>query len=191
MVAMIYATNSKASCFTGFNQIIDPKKVFRYDFFLAAHALPGPQSFITCIFQQHGAENHTRFLTIEKKSAFSQVPGLKYESYVLANVPRPSTWLNTEMSEYQRQAVKFNPIANTFFESDCTAARHYIMLANVFASLTQCFYNAGDDEYIALDDLMQCFAHLTYYDDSNLYDDCVANTPLAKIKLLDYVSLSN
>ena len=82
-------------------------------------------------------------------------------------------------------------IANTFFESDCTAARHYIMLANVFASLTQCFYNAGDDEYIALDDLMQCFAHLTYYDDSNLYDDCVANTPLAKIKLLDYVSLSN
>ena len=82
-------------------------------------------------------------------------------------------------------------IANTMFESDCTAARYYIMLANVFASLTQCFYNSDNEEYIALDDLMQCFAHLTYYDDSVLYDDCVANTALAKINLLDYVCLSS
>ncbi len=82
-------------------------------------------------------------------------------------------------------------IANTLFESDPTASRQYIMLSNVFASLTQCFYNAGDDEYIALDDLMQCFHHLTYYDDSNLYDDCVANTAMSSVKLLDYVHLSN
>ena len=82
-------------------------------------------------------------------------------------------------------------LASTLFESDPTASRHYIMLANVFASLTQCFYNAGDDEYIALDDLMQCFCHLTYYDDESIYDDCVSNTALAQVKLLDYVILHN
>jgi hypothetical protein len=82
-------------------------------------------------------------------------------------------------------------IADTVFDSDCTGARQYIMLANIFASLTQCFYNSNNEEYVALDDLMQCFAHLTYYDDSYIYDDCVRNTALEKINLLDYVSLSN
>jgi len=82
-------------------------------------------------------------------------------------------------------------IADTVFDSDCTGARQYIMLANIFASLTQCFYNSNNEEYVALDDLMQCFAHLTYYDDSYFYDDCVRNTALEKINLLDYVSLSN
>jgi len=82
-------------------------------------------------------------------------------------------------------------IANADFDCDETGSRYYIMLANIFASLTQCFYNAGDEEYIALNDLMQCFAHLTYYDDSYMYDDCVRNTALADVKLLDYVSLYN
>jgi hypothetical protein len=82
-------------------------------------------------------------------------------------------------------------IADTVFDSDCTGARQYIMLANIFASLVQCFYNSDNEEYIALDNLMQCFAHLTYYDDSYIYDDCVRNTALEKINLLDYVSLNS
>jgi hypothetical protein len=102
----------------------------------------------------------------------------------------------TQDSVYYAEAHKVlentqKEIATCVFDSDCTAARQYIMLANVFASLTQCFYNSDNEEYIALDNLMQCFAHLTYYDDSYIYDDCVRNTALEKIKLLDYVHLSN
>ena len=82
-------------------------------------------------------------------------------------------------------------IANCVFDSDCTGARQYIMLANIFASLVQCFYNSDNEEYIALDNIMQCFAHLTYYDDSYIYDDCVKNTALTEINLNDYVCLSN
>lgn len=82
-------------------------------------------------------------------------------------------------------------IADTVFDSDCTGSRQYIMLANIFASLVQCFYNSDNEEYISLDSLMQCFSHLTYYDDSYIYDDCVRNTTLAQIKLLDYISLNS
>lgn len=82
-------------------------------------------------------------------------------------------------------------IANCVFDSDCTAARQYIMLANVFASLVQCFYNNDDNEYISIAEIMQCFTHLTYYDDSYVYDDCVKNTALTEINLNDYVYLSN
>lgn len=81
--------------------------------------------------------------------------------------------------------------ANLCLDTDCTGARQYVMYANIFASLTQCYYNSDNEEYIALDDLMHCFAHLTYYDDSYIYDECVANTALAKVNLLDYVCLSN
>ena len=82
-------------------------------------------------------------------------------------------------------------IADTYFEADPTGARQYCMLANIFASLTDCFYSNSESDYIALSELMQCFAHLTYYDDSYIYSDIVANTALADIELLDYVSLSN
>jgi hypothetical protein len=83
-------------------------------------------------------------------------------------------------------------IADLCLDTDPTGARQYIMYANIFASLTDCYYSIDyDSEYVALDDLMQCFAHLTYYDDSYIYDECVANTALEKIKLLDYVYLSN
>ena len=82
-------------------------------------------------------------------------------------------------------------VADLCLDYDCTGARQYVMYANIFASLTDCYYSADNAEYIALDDLMQCFAHLTYYDDSYIYDECVANTALAKVNLLDYVCLSN
>jgi len=83
-------------------------------------------------------------------------------------------------------------VADLCLDYDCTGARQYIMYANIFASLTDCYYSIDyDSEYVALDDLMQCFAHLTYYDDSYIYDECVANTALAKVNLLDYVCLSS
>lgn len=82
-------------------------------------------------------------------------------------------------------------IANCVFDTDCTAARQYIMLANVFASLTECYYSNDNSEYISIAEIMQCFAHLTYYDDSLLFEDCVRNTALTDIELTDYVYLSN
>lgn len=84
-------------------------------------------------------------------------------------------------------------VADLCLDYDATGCRQYIMLANIFASLTDCYYSSidYDSDYVALDDLMQCFAHLTYYDDSYIYDECVANTALAKVNLLDYVYLSS
>jgi len=39
---------------------------------------------------------------------------------------------------------------------------------------------------------MQVFANnITYYDESSLYDNCVENTAMQNVKLLDYTSLSN
>ena len=82
-------------------------------------------------------------------------------------------------------------IEDTYFETDCTAWRQYTMLANVFSSLVCCFYEHSNSDYISLQEIMHCFEHLTYYDDSCIYDDCVRNTALEKINLLDYVHLSS
>ena len=82
-------------------------------------------------------------------------------------------------------------VANLCLDTDCTGARQYVMYAKVFASLTDCYYSNADDDYVALDDLMQCFAHLTYYDDSYIYAEIVEGTALEKVDLLEYVYLSN
>lgn len=78
-------------------------------------------------------------------------------------------------------------------EADCTSASYFINSANIYAQLANlyaCF--ASTDDYVALDSVMQVFAdNITYYDESSLYDDCVANTAMQNVKLLDYTSLSN
>lgn len=82
-------------------------------------------------------------------------------------------------------------VADLCLDYDCTGARQYCMYANVFAALTNCYYSADNSEYISVAEIMHCFSSLTYYDDSYIYDECVANTALAKVNLLDYVCLSN
>ena len=43
-----------------------------------------------------------------------------------------------------------------------------------------------------VDSVMQVFAdNIYFYDESSLYDDCVANTAMQNVKLLDYTSLHN
>ena len=78
-------------------------------------------------------------------------------------------------------------------EADCTSASYFINSANIYAQLANlyaCF--ASTDDYTSLDSVMQVFAdNITYYDESSLYDDCVANTAMQNVKLLDYTSLSN
>ena len=78
MVAMVYASNSKPGCFTGFTKVLNPAQKFDYLSFLAAHALPGPNSFITCILQRHGSAGPAQYLKLEKKTAISEIPGLQY-----------------------------------------------------------------------------------------------------------------
>ena len=78
-------------------------------------------------------------------------------------------------------------------EADCTSASYFINSANIYAQLADLYASfACTDDYVALDSVMQVFANnITYYDESSLYDDCVANTALAKFNLYDYAHLSN
>ena len=78
MMALIYGTNSKAGCYTGFTQIRAPDRKSNYLDFLAAQALSGPDSIITCILQPHGPVGATKYIVLEKKTALSQIPGLHY-----------------------------------------------------------------------------------------------------------------
>ena len=66
LVAMIYAANAKPSCFTGFTRVRTLKRPFDYIDFLTAQVLPGPASFITCIFEPHGKMGSASFTALEK-----------------------------------------------------------------------------------------------------------------------------
>ena len=79
-------------------------------------------------------------------------------------------------------------------EADCTSASYFINSANIYAQLADLYasFASYDNDYVALDSVMQVFAdNITYYDESSLYDDCVANTAMQNVKLLDYTSLHN
>jgi hypothetical protein len=91
-------------------------------------------------------------------------------------------------------AVLQNAFNNlTVMEADCTGASYFINSANIYAQLADLYASfAAYDDYVALHKVMQCFANnITYYDESDLYDSCVANTAMQNVKLLDYTSLSN
>ena len=85
----------------------------------------------------------------------------------------------------------FNNLA--VMEADCTGASYFINSANIYAQLADLYASfASTDDYVALDSVMQVFANnITYYDESSLYDDCVANTAMQNVNLLDYAYLSN
>ena len=78
-------------------------------------------------------------------------------------------------------------------EADCTSASYFINSANIFAQLQELYATFADTtEYVALHKVMQCFTNnITYYDESSLYENCVANTAMQNVNLLDYTSLSN
>ena len=83
-------------------------------------------------------------------------------------------------------------VTNTYFDSDCTGARYFVMCTQILANLTKVFYDADNAEYISKAKVIHAIADcLTYYDDAHLYDDCVANTALASENLNDYAYLSN
>ena len=66
LVAMIYASNAKPGCFTGFLQVRTPGVYFDIMPFVAAHAVSGPNSFVTCILEPHGNVGFTNYMVLEK-----------------------------------------------------------------------------------------------------------------------------
>ena len=91
-------------------------------------------------------------------------------------------------------AVLENAFNNVqLMEADCTSASYFINSANIYAQLADLYASfASTDDYVALDSVMQVFAdNIYFYDESSLYDDCVANTAMQNVKLLDYTSLHN
>ena len=77
--------------------------------------------------------------------------------------------------------------------ADCTADSYYIKSANIYAQLLALYAKSYyDTEYYSIDSVMEIFANnITYYDESNLFNNCVAGTALEKVQLEKYVYLSN
>ena len=66
MMAIVYAANSKPSCFTGFIQHKTGGRNYHYTDFVAARALPGPDSVVTCVVQSHGPVGRTEYRVLQK-----------------------------------------------------------------------------------------------------------------------------
>ena len=77
-------------------------------------------------------------------------------------------------------------------EADCTSASYFINSANIFAQLQQLYCDNETNDYVSIKSVMEVFAsNITYYDESSLYTQVVANTAMQKVLLENYVYLSN
>ena len=78
-------------------------------------------------------------------------------------------------------------------EADCTSASYFINSANIYAQLATLYASFADsNDYVALDSVMQVFANnITYYDESDLFNNCVKNTAMQNVQLENYTYLSN
>ena len=116
IAAMIYASNSKPGCYTGFWQTKAKASRFQYLNFLAAYQLPGPASRITCIFQEQGTAKNTRFLTLEKQNPLSQIPGFTSFNYAVANLPRPLQWDDKKLSAHVLGSMHISILGTATYE---------------------------------------------------------------------------
>ena len=91
----------------------------------------------------------------------------------------------------------YNVIENCYnnlqiIESDCTASNYFCNSANIFAQLQMLYAQNECNDYVSLQSIMEIFANnITYYDESSLYTQVVANTAMQKVNLENYVYLSN
>jgi hypothetical protein len=77
-------------------------------------------------------------------------------------------------------------------EADCTSANYFINSANIFAQLQMLYAQNECNEYVSLQSIMDVFVNnITYYDESSLYTQVVANTAMQKVNLNNYTYLSN
>ena len=84
-------------------------------------------------------------------------------------------------------------VAKEVMCADCTSDSYYIKATNIYAELLALYAKSYyDSEYYSIDSVMEIFANnITYYDESNLFNNCVHNTALKNVKLSDYAYLSN
>ena len=84
-------------------------------------------------------------------------------------------------------------VAQEIMCADCTSDSYYIKAANIYAQLLALYAKSYyDSEYYSINSVMEIFANnITYYDESNLFNNCVHNTALKNVKLSKYVYLSN
>ena len=77
-------------------------------------------------------------------------------------------------------------------EADCTGSNYYLNSANIFAQLQSLYVENADNDYVSLQSVMEVFANnITYYDESSLFTQVVANTAMQNVQLENYVYLSN
>jgi len=84
-------------------------------------------------------------------------------------------------------------VAKEVMCADCTSDSYYIKSANIYTQLLALYANNYyDSDYYSVASVMEIFANnITYYDESNLFNDCVHNTVLQNVKLSDYAYLSD
>jgi hypothetical protein len=83
-------------------------------------------------------------------------------------------------------------VAELCLDTDGTGCSYVINATKILANLTETYYSFCDsDDYISIDELMDCFSVLTYYDEKDLYDNCVKGTALEQVDFYEYLSLSN
>jgi len=116
IAALIYAQNSKPSCFTGFFQLGQARSHFRYLDFITDQALPGPGSLIHCVIQHYGPTGPTKFLTMEKKTALAEIPGLKYRPEAIANITLPPTLDRKPLSSAAKFSIRLSKKAEADFD---------------------------------------------------------------------------
>jgi hypothetical protein len=66
--AFIYALNEKKGTYCGFFHDISKTNNFKYEHFLAANMLPGPNSHVRCILQRDGMFGATELCSYEKQT---------------------------------------------------------------------------------------------------------------------------
>ena len=77
-------------------------------------------------------------------------------------------------------------------EADCTSASYFLNSANIFAQLQMLYVENETNDYVSLQSIMDVFTNnITYYDESSLFTQVVANTAMQKVNLNDYTYLSN
>ena len=102
---MVYAENEKKGSYCGFFHHISPSNTFDHVNFIAANALPGPDSLIYCTLQKQGKYGNTEYCSYLKKTRLSQVPGLSYGIQDLLNLKRPAQWNDRKLSETDLQSI--------------------------------------------------------------------------------------
>jgi len=91
---MVYCTNDKRGCFTGFIKPISKKHILDTESFIKAHSLAGPDSVTLCHLQKDGPFGYTELLRYKKSLPICQIPGFQYGKHYANSLKRPPQWSN-------------------------------------------------------------------------------------------------